>query len=260
MEELEWPHGFFDVQVDTNGAPEKHTVQAIETPTLRSFHRIAANADDCRSVEELEARVEEKVAQLTGIQEGAVIELVLAGVAEFRRQDVPLDRLKASIELRHKPLIVRVRNLLAPPGAVSSRHAGHVPRAVLEREIVEKLMYQQAEIRGKASAWAQLALEVKNMAAEKQPPASIVDHIQPVLRELDRQECLPTTTSPEQLTSQASRSEALSPTPISAAPSPGPAPDESHRSDLPAEVSPTASELVTIAGELVDGQVDLEDW
>lgn len=183
MEEMDWPHGFFDVQVDTD-APVKHIVTPVETPDLRPFRRISVLADDCRSVDDFVARVEERVARAADVPEKAVIELSLNGVAEFKRQDVPLDGLKALAETRFDPLTVRVRNNLVPPGLVRVANREHMSRSELERTVVERLVYQNAEYRDAASAWARLILQVKSMVAEGSQPADIADHVRNELSSL----------------------------------------------------------------------------
>ncbi len=181
MEEMDWPHGFFDVQVDTE-APRKHEVRAVETPSLRSFRRISVGADGCQSLDEFVARVEEKIAAQRAVPERAVVELHLSGAADFRRQDVPIEQLKGAVEVAFSPLVVRVRNALTPPGVVSIRKRDGMSQVELERKVVEQLVAQQAEYRDSATAWASLIVDVKNMAAEKDLPASIVDRIRSALR------------------------------------------------------------------------------
>jgi DNA repair exonuclease SbcCD nuclease subunit len=176
MEEMEWPHGFFEVQVDTS-LPEKHRVKEIATPTLRPFHRISINAEGIGSLDDFVAHAEEEIAARRNVPEKAVVELYLGGVAEFRRQDVPIEQLKSAVDLRFSPLVTRVRNTLVPPGVVSVRNEERMSRADLERQVVEHLVYQQAEYRDRAASWARLVLEVKNMAAEKTLPAAIADHV-----------------------------------------------------------------------------------
>lgn len=178
MEELDWPHGFFDVQVDASRpGPRKHDVRAITTPNLRPFRRIAVSAENSASLEDFVARVEEKIAGERSIPERAVIELYLGGVAEFRRQDVPMERLKAAAEVAFSPLVVRVRNNLVPPGLVTVRSHEHTTREDLERQVIGQLVYQHAEYRDSADAWTRLILDVKNMAVEKDLPANIADHV-----------------------------------------------------------------------------------
>jgi DNA repair exonuclease SbcCD nuclease subunit len=176
FEEIEWPHGFFDVRVDTTGSP-KHQVTPVETPTLRPFRRISISADGVSSLDEYVARVEERIAAARGVPEKAVVELHLGGVADFRRQDLPVERLKGIAEVTFSPLTVRVRNNLVPPGIVHVTNRERLPRGELERQIVEHLVYQNAEYRDSAAAWARLILQVKNMTIDGDIPASITDHI-----------------------------------------------------------------------------------
>jgi DNA repair exonuclease SbcCD nuclease subunit len=176
IEEMDWPHGFFDVTVDTDADP-KHTVVPVPTPGLRPFRRISVTADDAGSVDDFVARVEEAIAGANDIPESAVVELSLGGVAHFRRQDVPLERLKSMAQSAFNPLVVRIRNALIPPGIVRNTSRERLTRAELERQIVEHLVYQNAEHRDRASAWARLILEVKRMAVEGDIPANIADHV-----------------------------------------------------------------------------------
>jgi DNA repair exonuclease SbcCD nuclease subunit len=186
VEEMEWPHGFFDVAVDTS-RPTPHDVTPVETRTMRPFHRISVSADGAGSLDEFVERGEMAIEATMGIDPGAVVELHLGGVAVFRRQDVPLAELSGAIEVRFAPLAVRVRNNLVPPGVVSIRHGERLRRDDLERQIVEQLVYQQGEYRDRAAAWTKLVLDVKNMAADKDLPASIVDHVRNEMRRLHGQ-------------------------------------------------------------------------
>jgi DNA repair exonuclease SbcCD nuclease subunit len=183
IEEMDWPHGFFEVTVDTS-RPTPHEVKVVKTATLRPFHRISVSADGTGSLDEFVARAEKAIEDTSGIEPGAVIELHLGGVADFRRQDVPLAELSGAVEVRFSPLVVRVRNNLVPPGVVGVRHGERLRRDDLERQIVEQLVYQQGEYRDRAVAWTKLVLDVKNMAADKDLPASIVDHVRNEMRRL----------------------------------------------------------------------------
>jgi hypothetical protein len=145
---------------------------------LRPFRRISVTADDAHSLDDFVSRIETEVAAQRDISTGAVIEIHLGGVAHFRRQDVPLERLKSLVQSAYQPLVVRVRNALIPPGIVRNTDRERLTRAELERQIVEHLVYQHAEYRDRASAWARLILEVKRMAVEGDIPANIADHVQ----------------------------------------------------------------------------------
>jgi hypothetical protein len=129
-------------------------------------------------------RAQERIASARGVPDEAVIELHLGGVAEFRRQDVPLEQLRGAAEVRFSPLTVRMKNALIPPGIVSAPRDQSLSRAELERSVVEQLVYQHAEYRDRAAAWATLIVEVKNMAVERDLPASLADHIGSTLSRL----------------------------------------------------------------------------
>lgn len=212
MDEIEWPHGFFDVRVDTDVRP-KHVVTAIETPTLRPFRRITVTTDETDTLSEFVARVEERIDRRRDIPPEAVVELSLGGTASFKRQDVPIDVLTAAVELRFQPLTVRVRNTVVPPGEVTVRHGERMQRSELERQIIEHMVYQQGEYRDQAAAWTRLALDIKNMAVEKSLPADIVDHIQQTLDRLNlpADEDVPEAAArfPEEDTDRASQEPAL---------------------------------------------------
>jgi DNA repair protein SbcD/Mre11 len=181
MDEMQWDHGFFDVSVDTASNP-KQRIQAVEIETRRPFRRIAVNADGTETLEEFVAAVESRIEQHGAIPEGAVIELALGGVSGFRRQDIPLEQLKAAVERRFAPLVVRVRNTLAPPGLVAAGGRERLSRADLERRVVGQLVNQMAEYRPMSEEWTRLILDVKNMAVEKDLPVSIADHVRDSLR------------------------------------------------------------------------------
>lgn len=182
-EEMEWEHGFFHVSVDTEATP-KQTVDAISTPHLRPFRRIIVTADGTETLDAFIHAAEDRIGAARSMPEGAVVELVLSGTAGFRRQDLPIESLKAAIELQYAPLVVRVRNALTPPGIVQRSPHERVSRADLERQTVEQLVYNNAEYRDSASAWTRLVLDVKNMASEKDLPANIADRVAHALRQM----------------------------------------------------------------------------
>jgi DNA repair exonuclease SbcCD nuclease subunit len=190
VDEMEWDHGFFDLSVDTESDP-KQRVEAIPTDTLRPFRRIVVTADGTETLGEFVSEVESRVEQHRAIPAGAVIELALGGIAGFRRQDIPLERLKAAVERRFAPLVVRVRNSLAPPGLVAASGRERLTRADLERRVVGQLVNQMAEYRPMSEEWTRLILDIKNMAVEKDLPASITDHVRDSLRAMQVSEPQP---------------------------------------------------------------------
>jgi len=183
IEEMDWAHGFFDVQVDTE-SDAKQDVQAVEIEGLRPFRRISVTAAGKESLDEFVQCIEEHIAKAVTIPAGSVIELSLGGIAAFRRQDVPVDRLKEMVEARLRPLVVRLRNDLVPPGVISGRNRERLPRAELERQIIERLVYQHVEYRDQAAVWTRLILDVKNMASEHNLPASVADHVRQELSKI----------------------------------------------------------------------------
>ena len=187
FEEMHWPHGFFDVQVDTS-QPEKQIVTPVATPNLRPFHRISVTTDEIETLDDFVEKAAAAISAETGIQSGAVIELHLGGPAAFKRQDVPVDALQSQVKVRFDPLLVRVRNSLVPPGLVAVRRHERMSRAEIERQVVEQLVYQHADYRDRAAHWARLILDVKNMAVEGDVPSSIADHVRNVLASMAQEE------------------------------------------------------------------------
>jgi DNA repair exonuclease SbcCD nuclease subunit len=182
MEEAEWPHGFFDVTVDTSADP-KHSVEYVATPGLRAFDRISVSADEARTLDDFVGLAERKIATHM-VRDGAVVELHMGGVAQFKKHDVPVERLKAAIQLRFSPLIVRIRNTIVAPGQITVGQDERVRRSELESRIIEQMVYQQSEYRDRAAAWTRVILDVKNMAAEQDLPASIVDYVETALERM----------------------------------------------------------------------------
>ncbi|HZU13821.1 MAG TPA: exonuclease SbcCD subunit D [Chloroflexota bacterium] len=176
FEEIDWPHGFFDVTVDTD-AEVKHQAEFIPSPHLRPFHRIIAAVSDDDTSEVFAVKAEERIAATTGIPERAIIELDLGGVASFGRQEVPIERLKAAVEERFNPLAVRVRNSIVKDGILPVSSRERMDRVDVERTVVERLVYSRPEYADSAAAWAKLILDIKGMAVENTVPATIADHI-----------------------------------------------------------------------------------
>jgi DNA repair exonuclease SbcCD nuclease subunit len=188
MEEADWPHGFFDVRVDTSADP-KHVVEYVATPGLRAFDRISVSADEARTLDDFVTLAEQKIATQT-VRDGAVVELHIGGVAEFKRQDVPVERLRAAIQLRFNPLIVRIRNAIVAPGQITVSQDERIRRSELESRIIEQMVYQQGEYRDRAAAWTRVILDVKNMAAEQDLPASIVDYVERAMERMGSQDAV----------------------------------------------------------------------
>lgn len=247
MEEMDWPHGFLDVLVDTD-AWVKHTVTPVSSPHARPFHRISVPASEDQSLEDYMAAVEDRIQQERAIEEGAVIELHLGGVAAFKRQDVPVDRLQGLVDLQFRPLVARVRNNLTPPGLVTVPNRERASRAELERQVVEYLVQQQAGYRSRAEEWVHLIMDVKNMAMERDTPASIADHVQAKLANI-------------QGSSEGSPdiSPALSPSATHILGSDA-APTSTGLEDRDAGPSAVADDTLIIGGELVTGPSDIDEW
>jgi exonuclease SbcD len=177
MEETgpDWPHGFFEVIVQP-GSPPTFEVKS-HSISGRPFRRITVDVDGARSAEEVFARVEAAIAAHRNVPHGAVIELTLAGAAPFKRQEIPLERIKALLEAAFHPLTARVRNMISPPGLIVDVRE-RLPRQELERQVMEQLVLQRPEYRDQAAAWTRLILDIKNMARDGAPAASIVDHLE----------------------------------------------------------------------------------
>jgi DNA repair exonuclease SbcCD nuclease subunit len=253
MEEIDWPHGFFDVQVDTDSDP-KFKVSPIEIEKRRPFHRIVAATDGDDSLDEFVALAETRIAEAKDIEPSAVIELVLSGIAGFPRQDIPLERLKAEVETRFAPLLVRVRNALAPPGVVQGpRHGDRMTRADLERQIVEQIVYQRAEYRDRATAWARLILDVKNMAVEKDLPASIADHVSTAIADLENLEPSAIEPPPDTAEAEAVETPAQEPDRPSSAVESEPLPE-------PERAESTPPEPLAVGSEFDAPPLPAEDW
>jgi exonuclease SbcD len=184
IEEMEWEHGFFHVSVDTESSP-KHTVIPVASPHLRPFRRIGVTADGSETLEEFTRRVEERIAKARTIPPKSVVELALGGIAGFRRQELPLERLRGEVEVRYEPLVVRTRNALAPPGTVRATRTERASRAELERVTVEQMVHNNPDYRERADAWTTLILDVKNMAAERDLAANIVDRVRESMQRID---------------------------------------------------------------------------
>ncbi len=176
MDEMDWPHGFFDVKVDTD-AESKQKAEPVEIDKVRPFRRIAIGADGTETLEEFVRSAETTIERHPSIPEGAVIELALGGICGFRRQEIPTERLSAAVDRRFAPLLVRVRNGLAPPGLVAPSSRDRLSRAEVETRIVGQLVNQMAEYRPHSTAWTELILGVKGMAVEEDLPASIADYV-----------------------------------------------------------------------------------
>jgi hypothetical protein len=153
----------------------------VPTASLRPFRRITVTAGGEETLDEFVEMAQEKIRTARSIPEQAVVELHLGGVASFRRQDLPIEALKGAVEAQYDPLVARVRNSLTPPGTVSVRHGERLPRAELERQVVERMLYAMADYRDVAGVWAKVILDVKNMAVEKNLPADIAEHVQSFL-------------------------------------------------------------------------------
>lgn len=214
MDEMDWDHGFFDVSVDTEQQP-KQRVTPVEIAGRRPFRRITVTADGTETLDEFVAAVESRIEGFPGIPAGAVIELALGGISSFRRQEIPLERLKAAVERRFEPLVVRVRNTLAPPGLVAVGSRERLSRAELERRVVSQLVNQMAEHRPRSEDWTRLILDVKNMAVEEDLPASIADHVRAALHALRAGEPDVTTpATPADETSEAEHADSVPSTPL----------------------------------------------
>jgi len=247
MEEMDWPHGFLDVTVDTD-APVKRTVTPVSSPHARPFYRISVPASEDQSLEDYMTAVEDRIQQERALEAGAVIELHLGGMAAFKRQDVPVDRLQGLVDLRFRPLVARVRNNLTPPGLVTVANRERASRSELERRVVEYLVQQQAGYRRRAEEWVHLILDVKNMAMERDTPASIADHVQLKLQTVgDSSEI-----SPDVVPALSQSLTGMSGS--------GASPMSTGLEDGDSGPPVLADDALTIGGESVNGPSDIDEW
>ncbi len=180
-----WPdRGYLLVEVDTSrGDKVKHTIKQCACKR-RQFVRLSFKTD---LIEEPEALYSQLLEMLTrrardlGIarlekDECPVVDLQLHGVLQFDRSGLSIPRIEEMIEQTFKPLHIMVRNQTRS-NDLAIETGETVNRRQLERRVLADLFARDARYRSHSAKWAQVAISLKNLAADGATPDAILDEL-----------------------------------------------------------------------------------
>jgi len=175
MDERRWHGGFYHVTVDTGRNP-KHTARHVKS-RRRPFHHLVFPVDRYTTPQALydglRARLEEERPMMKLSNLAPVVEVSLEGVLAFDRSALDIEYVRRLIDEVVSPIIARAKNNTRPtesevvPGE-------RLPRAALERRVLQDLIRRDSRYRGQAERWANLVSEVKTMALMASSPEAIV--------------------------------------------------------------------------------------
>lgn len=173
-----WPHGFFDVDIQNGRAIIAHHITSS-----RPFVRLKLSVDGAESPEEALALVESGLGS-AGLADGAVVEITITGITPFNRHDMPEQRIRAAVQMRCSPLMVRFRYSVSDVSVALDR-SRHASRQDLERAVMEQIVRGTPAYARRAADWTRITLEVKEMIREGQAGAAIADRVRAGRDELD---------------------------------------------------------------------------
>ncbi len=188
LDEVSWPErGYYLVQVDTEKPPEseepRHQAQ-LHANRRRPFLRLHVKVDLAATPQALYDHCQEVIARKARdhaqiIPQQPVVSLTLTGTLAFERSQLDMVRLRALVEEHFSPLLVLAKN-----GAVSRDisvdPSDRLNRQELERQVLTELAEQRPLFQGQGEAWAELAIQLKQMVAESKDvsPEAILDEFQ----------------------------------------------------------------------------------
>jgi hypothetical protein len=103
--------------------------------------------------------------------------LTLEGVLQFSRQSLSMDQVETIVNEALNPIVTQVRNHATSAEYEVSAGGGRLSREELETEILTDLVVRDARYREQPARWAELVRDLKQLALEKNSPATITAHL-----------------------------------------------------------------------------------
>ena len=174
--ESEWPGGYY--HVSTEAGNQKPAFTAKHIPSIRrTFYRLSYQVDACKTLlafsNGLQKMLDSKRTEIGSKRNNAVIELTLHGIMAFERSALDIEDVTEMVKKALDPLLVRVVNNTRAT-AFGSVPGEHMDPHELERQTLSELIRQDSRYHANADNWAEVMVEIKTLAAEKNAPEIIL--------------------------------------------------------------------------------------
>ncbi len=184
MDEAAWTtRGYYLVDLAAH-SPMGHRARLVTTPR-RPFIRQRISVEACATPQAVYDAVGARLASCTLApgESQPVVEIILEGTLAFDRLALDLGHVEALAREALHPLLARVQNDTVPVEYKIGLREGST-RAELEQQVLEELIDRDLRYRPAATAWAQVALNLKRLALEGNSPEAILDYLRHAQSEL----------------------------------------------------------------------------
>lgn len=179
--EARWRRGVYIVEVDTD-AEQKHTVRLVSPSYRRPFHLFDVDVTSCRKAEDVYEKVNSTISgKYSDKQSPApVVQVALIGELHFRWGDIALERIESIVEASYvtPPLIVRI---VDQTSRIDNQGAQlldmSLTREEIEADIFTRFAQENATYASHSALWAQVMIEVKEMALRGESETRIAEYI-----------------------------------------------------------------------------------
>jgi DNA repair protein SbcD/Mre11 len=189
IDEVQWPErGYYAVEVDTS-RKAKHQARLVACPR-RAFVRLSQDVSRCGSPTKLYDAVT-KLAARTAREKlpQPVVEIELRGHLPFNAGDLDLAEIERPTVEAFGALKVIVRNAATAADVDMTLPEAGQSRVELEHQVLADLFGQDARFRRASDRWAEVAVEVKQMALADTSPAGIMGYVRQQHEKLMGKEC-----------------------------------------------------------------------
>lgn len=189
MDEAEWRHGFFDVEIDL-AAPSRHRVRHHAVDRRRVLV-IRQSIDECASQADLEAAFASTLAERRDRLDpdepnvlpdlAPIVHVVVEGRLQFDRRHLDLASLEELVREVFDPLVVNVNNQTRSIqySAIDLLRGDGLPldRAALERQVIEGLLANDIRLAPHRETLGGVALELKERVLRGEADAELAERL-----------------------------------------------------------------------------------
>ena len=180
VRETEWPHGYYNCQIK-NGKIE---AKLIDDFPRRQFFvwDIDLEKNHIKNKElarkEVIDFISKKKNEIKAIHKPVII-VRLRGTLQFMKFELEIDKIKAIIKTNFEHTLIRLENLTIDRGlkVKGGKEGKKESRKDLEHRIIKELVMGTTEYQKNASNFADLMMEIKNIAVNEKNPKKILEMI-----------------------------------------------------------------------------------
>ena len=176
MDERDFQGGYYLITINDKGH-DKFTAKHVPSKR-RLFRRIVFQVDGYKTPSDLLNHLSERLlsekSEMSSEEKPPVIEVALEGIMAFDRQQLDLEQIRTMIAEILAPVLFAhpVNNTKSTRFEVKAEKS--LPRAELERHVLQELIMSDSRFSGHADDWVATAIEIKELANTKSSPETII--------------------------------------------------------------------------------------